>query len=596
MRRSKYNPLLLQTFILFLSGNVYVCLANPESKPKFHFHSSTESHNENDIYNSNHVTGKEYTKSSSNLIDSIQVKSAYVNGMEDQCPLSLKLTSVQNRIGRGGGIIGTPTLFPFVSHKAGSQAVLTSFSDYLELLSFEKGLEAEEDVDLMAFADFPLLFEGSTFYGSPIVQDVDGDGVEDVVMVDFDGRGIVVKLNGKMHDQSKNKIHWGFQVPRLFIRKGWYNETISESNENNEQLYRQKYTEPFHSYFEWEGEWAEKRNEELEKKGSSAKTRRLSVVEDPVPKLFEEGTGKTPELEQNIEGEVPGKSEITSEDLSTIDLDQEISLETNGLPDFEKSKPLAYGGDDKDSSEANRNRNIIEEHLQRHKEEIENDPVFSDLLAKSEDADEEPNIIDDVWTLKQTDDGVGLVDLESESGMNDDGMHHGWDGPTYDDMQVHLHDDYYAYHHDDGYFNEEKYIALDPHVLSSPHIAYIDAEPFLFVSVSYFYEEDQYQHDSDERLPIPLDEMKNYASSAVLRYSFNSKRWVHEEHLDLSSNPNFKVEQRAFSYATPTVVDIDGDSRKEVIVGTSFGMLYVMNTYGSHRDGFPIKMGVSNII
>eukprot|EP00586_Coscinodiscus_wailesii_P006039 CAMPEP_0172489564 /NCGR_PEP_ID=MMETSP1066-20121228/19648_1 /TAXON_ID=671091 /ORGANISM="Coscinodiscus wailesii, Strain CCMP2513" /LENGTH=164 /DNA_ID=CAMNT_0013257519 /DNA_START=50 /DNA_END=541 /DNA_ORIENTATION=- len=39
--------------------------------------------------------------------------------------------------------------------------------------------------------DFPLLFEGSYFVASPLSYDVDGDGVDDAILVDYDGRVFV---------------------------------------------------------------------------------------------------------------------------------------------------------------------------------------------------------------------------------------------------------------------------------------------------------------------------------------------------------------------------------------------------------------------
>lgn len=493
-----------------------------------------------------------------------------------------------------------------------------------------------------------ILLKGSTFYGSPVVHDIDGDGIEEVITIDFDGRGIIVKLNNgddddeNIGDKDKNeeKRHSVFQVPRLFVRKDWMNGTISSTNDHHpdQEEERRAYNEPFHSYFEWEGEWAEKRKEALQKEGRVSKRRRLLVVDDPAgrftPESYETENKEVrvehgnilmtpdpdravPEGNNKIVQTVAAKRDNEDTSMvsdknyivanlhdgepknSIVSKSNYINANANINPQFEKLQK-----DEQTSPQVKENLAIIEEYLQNHKDEVAKDPMMNKILASKSDEDitaDDKNVVDDVWNSQQSNDSNDKVDLDdnSDPGMNDDGMRHAWDGEyPYDDMQAQYHDDYYAYqhHHDDGYFDEENYVALDPHVLSSPHIAIVDSQPSLFVSVSYFFEEKEYEHMREEHLPVPLDEMKNYASSAILRYSFRTKRWVNEEHLDLSSNPTSNVKRRALTYCTPTVVDLDGDSHKEVIVGSSFGLLYVMSMYGVRRDGFPIQMGVSAIL
>ena len=45
-------------------------------------------------------------------------------------------------------------------------------------------------------------------------------------------------------------------------------------------------------------------------------------------------------------------------------------------------------------------------------------------------------------------------------------------------------------------------------------------------------------------------------------------------HLDLTTD---KTKFKALIHAAPTVADLDGDGRSEVIVGTSLGLLYVLD-------------------
>lgn len=52
-------------------------------------------------------------------------------------------------------------------------------------------------------------------------------------------------------------------------------------------------------------------------------------------------------------------------------------------------------------------------------------------------------------------------------------------------------------------------------------------------------------------------------------------KWTAE--LDLSTD---SVSYRAYIYSSPTVVDVDNDGFLEIVVGTSFGFLYVLHHNG----------------
>ena len=44
-------------------------------------------------------------------------------------------------------------------------------------------------------------------------------------------------------------------------------------------------------------------------------------------------------------------------------------------------------------------------------------------------------------------------------------------------------------------------------------------------------------------------------------------------------------------YSSPTIVDVDHDGKLEIIVGTSVGFVYVLNSQGSVLPGWPVQMG-----
>ena len=698
------------------SNTTFHVHGSPHSDPIYHYRQNGQSQ---EVYPikaqsiaSNEFIAQDLIESSFSFgANDRNIKAAYSSGKDDhtgdeKCPIQLKLTSAQTLTGGGGsgmGIIGTPTIVSSSKHAAYSAnksnnkiAALTSFAEHVDMFKFDRG--SRDDMDEIDFNHsgndflFPLLFEGSNFYGDPIVHDVDDDGYEELIAIDFDGRGIIVNLDSDNHNEKMFSV---FQVPRLFVRKEWYNGTISdgEDNENSEETASHRRhgfdAEPFHSYFEWQSEWSQNRKEDLEKKekrnrGDSAlmsrsQRRKLLGIEKEPPfstdnKAFADKQKASVEMEQinrdhpspqtRVDDSNTGKNPSLSNNNHEFD-EQKISYsigrekavheDSNDKLDEQK---ISYSiGREKAVNEDSNDK--IDEHKISYsigREKVENE---DHSLTDSTNIGKEDHPFDEVGVnveeslistghndkkhsgneqptedhkLRDDERLLGNAALEGESGTEERKQqtedqqyaehlaeNEGADGSeefeqddvwkynddeimrSYDDMQIpddhYYRDDYYAYqYNDDGYFDESNYIAIDPHVLSSPQISIVDSIPYVVVSVSYFFHESEYEHISDEKLPVPREDLNKYVSSGLLRYSFGSNRWTSEEHLDLSSIPKAdKSDQQgvAFAYSSPTIADIDGDGSLEYIVGTSFGLLYVFSTYGSRKGGFPFQMGVS---
>ena len=165
-------------------------------------------------------------------------------------------------------------------------------------------------------------------------------------------------------------------------------------------------------------------------------------------------------------------------------------------------------------------------------------------------------------------------------------------------------------------------LRVPPHILCEPVLvelpkAYGDTDEFddvLFLAVSYYLDEDEYQgyfsykrfEDSDHG-----DETETkrggYVASALMAYNVGeSPRWGSQNHLDLSSDfsapenitivgeiPRQADSSRmgAFALGSPTVADLDGDGSPEVLIGTSMGMVYMFDARQLYkRDKWPIQM------
>ncbi|GFR46133.1 hypothetical protein Agub_g7648 [Astrephomene gubernaculifera] len=133
------------------------------------------------------------------------------------------------------------------------------------------------------------------------------------------------------------------------------------------------------------------------------------------------------------------------------------------------------------------------------------------------------------------------------------------------------------------------YVYVDPHIMANPAIADIDGDGHdeLVVAVSYFYDREYYDDPEHAKDLKDIDIGKYVASGiAVFDLRTRTEKWV--QHLDLSTD---STQYKAFAYSAPTLVDLNGDGKLEVVVGTSMGFLYVLDHTGSPLPGWPLQMG-----
>lgn len=72
-------------------------------------------------------------------------------------------------------------------------------------------------------------------------------------------------------------------------------------------------------------------------------------------------------------------------------------------------------------------------------------------------------------------------------------------------------------------------------------------------------------------------EIGKYVAGGIVVFNLHTKEVKWTAQLDLSTDTgNF----RAYIYSTPTVVDLDGDGNLDILVGTSYGMFYVLDHKG----------------
>ena len=73
--------------------------------------------------------------------------------------------------------------------------------------------------------------------------------------------------------------------------------------------------------------------------------------------------------------------------------------------------------------------------------------------------------------------------------------------------------------------------------------------------------------------------MQKYVASSIVVFNLDTRQVKWTADLDLSTDT---VNFRAHVYSSPTVVDLDGDGYLDILVGTAYGLFYVID----HRGKF----------
>ncbi|BAT97334.1 hypothetical protein VIGAN_09074500 [Vigna angularis var. angularis] len=443
------------------------------------------------------------------------------------------------------------------------EVVVPSFVHYLEVL---------EGADGDKMPGWPA-FHQSTVHSSPLLYDIDKDGVREIALATYNGEVLFFRVSGYLMSDK-------LEIPRRKVLKDWFvgldPDPVDRSHPNihDDQLVQE----------------ATIKNSMSQMNGSrhEAKSSVATSTENP-PDTKKQSNS---EPEKKVNGSQVGESikvsnlEPVVKKVNGSEVDESLKV-----PNLEPEKKI--------------NESQVHESI-KVPTNVDNSSVNAGSLET-------------VHTENKTSTGRRLLEdnnsKEAKQGVSEtEGIH----ASTVETEEVLEADadssfelyrnseelaDEYSYDYDD-YVDEtmwgdeewsevkhdklEDHVNVDSHILCTPVIADIDNDGVseMIVAVSYFFDHEYYDNQEHRKELGDID-IGKYVAGGIVVYNLDTKQIKWTADLDLSTDTS---SFRAYIYSSPTVVDLDGDGNLDILVGTSYGMFYVLDHHGKVREKFPLEM------
>ncbi|KAG2380768.1 Protein DEFECTIVE IN EXINE FORMATION 1 [Vigna angularis] len=463
------------------------------------------------------------------------------------------------------------------------EVVVPSFVHYLEVL---------EGADGDKMPGWPA-FHQSTVHSSPLLYDIDKDGVREIALATYNGEVLFFRVSGYLMSDK-------LEIPRRKVLKDWFvgldPDPVDRSHPNihDDQLVQE----------------ATIKNSMSQMNGSrhEAKSSVATSTENP-PDTKKQSNS---EPEKKVNGSQVGESikvsnlEPVVKKVNGSEVDESLKV-----PNLEPEKKI--------------NGSQVEESIKvpnlEPEKKINESQVHESIKVPTNVDNSSVNAgsLETVHTENKTSTGRRLLEdnnsKEAKQGVSEtEGIH----ASTVETEEVLEADadssfelyrnseelaDEYSYDYDD-YVDEtmwgdeewsevkhdklEDHVNVDSHILCTPVIADIDNDGVseMIVAVSYFFDHEYYDNQEHRKELGDID-IGKYVAGGIVVYNLDTKQIKWTADLDLSTDTS---SFRAYIYSSPTVVDLDGDGNLDILVGTSYGMFYVLDHHGKVREKFPLEM------
>lgn len=394
--------------------------------------------------------------------------------------------------------------------------------------SFVHYLEVLEGADGDKMPGWPA-FHQSTVHSSPLLFDIDKDGVREIALATYNGVVHFFRVSGYLMTEK-------LEVPRLKVRKDWYVGLHPDPVDR--------------SHPDVHDDALVKEAAEMEVMSKMNRTLGSNTSFSSVNMSKPENEGLNASLEgQNIKS--PNIVNDTTKDVGSVGnvtADKSTNSQRRLLEDTNSKGTQGGGSESKvnDKDDAGIHAATVE-----NEEGLEEDADQSfDIFRQGEELADEYNYDYD--------------DYVDESMWGDEG----WTEDKHEKL--------------------EDYVNIDSHILCTPVIADIDKDGIqeMVIAVSYFFDHEYY--DNPEHLKdLGGIDIGKYVAGAIVVFNLETKQVKWTTRLDQSTDTG---KFRAYIYSSPTVVDLDGDGYLDILVGTSFGLFYVLDHHGKVREKFPLEM------
>ncbi|KAG8376991.1 hypothetical protein BUALT_Bualt09G0121800 [Buddleja alternifolia] len=465
--------------------------------------------------------------------------------LNTQCPRHLELRW-QAEV--SSSIYASP-LIADINSDGKLEVVVPSFVHYLEVL---------EGSDGDKLAGWPA-FHQSTVHSSPLLYDIDKDGVREIALATYNGEVLFFRVSGYMMSDK-------LEIPRLRVKKDWHvglhPDPVDRSHPDvhDDQLIQEALVNSLspnvtHSITEGHHDASNTSNSVPEGVHHDA-----SNTSNSVPEGVHHDTSTGTTSTTDIQHDQLNASHVESQgknNESQPDAHIKMPENNNDTSSASGSEKVSEGGSGK----------TVRRRLLEDKDSKGNEDAHAATVENNGGLEADADSSFDL--LRDTD------DLADE---------YNYDYDDYVDETMWGDEEWTEAQHE----KLEDYVHIDAHVLCTPVIADIDNDGVseMIVAVSYFFDREYY--DNPEHLKeLGGIDIGKYVAGGIVVFNLDTKQVKWTAQLDLSTDTgNF----RAYIYSSPTVVDLDGDGNLDILVGTSFGLFYVLDHKGKVREKFPLEM------